>query len=145
MKVKEFFTPEQIAHINAAVIKAEQGNTGEIRLHVEGDCEGDAVKRAMTWFHKLHMQKTKYRNGVLFYLAVNHKKFAVVGDKAIHEKVSDEFWHKVKDHVIEKFKQGDYAGGLTEGIEMTGEMLRKYFPGQGENINQLPDEISYGH
>lgn len=144
MNVKEFFTHEQMELINAAIIKAEKGNTGEIRLHVEGDCEGDAVKRAVVVFHRLHMQKTKYRNGVLFYLAINQKKLAVVGDKGIHEKVSEEFWHKVKDHIISRFKENKYAEGLCEGIEMTGEMLRKYFPGKGEN-NQLPDEISFGN
>lgn len=131
--------------VNASIVNAEKGNTGEIRLHVEGDCEGDAVKRAVQVFHRLHMQKTKYRNGVLFYLAINHKKLAVVGDKGIHEKVSEEFWHKVKDHIIGRFKENKYTEGLCEGIEMTGEMLRKYFPGKGENVNQLPDEISFGN
>ena len=141
--VKNFFSEEQIKLINACIIKAELGNTGEIRLHVEANCEDDPVKRATVLFHRLHMHKTKYRNAVLFYLAVNHKKLAVVGDKAIHEKVSDEFWHKVKDHVISRFKEAKYAEGLCEGIEMTGEMFSKYF--KGDTKNQLPDEISFGN
>jgi uncharacterized membrane protein len=145
MNVKDFFTPEQMGHVKASIEKAEQHNTGEIRLHVEGDCEGDPVERAVKVFHRLHMDKTKYRNAVLFYLAINHKKLAVVGDEGIHKNVSEEFWHKVKDHIISKFKESKYADGLSEGIEMTGDMLRKYFPRKdGENVNQLPDDISFG-
>jgi uncharacterized membrane protein len=145
MNVKEFFTPEQMEHVKASIHKAEKDNTGEIRLHVEGDCEGDVIERAVKVFHRLHMHKTNHRNAVLFYLAVNHKKLAVVGDEGIHKKVSEEFWHTVKDHIIAKFKQNNYAEGLCEGIEMTGEMLRRYFPNKGEaNTNQLPDDISFG-
>jgi uncharacterized membrane protein len=145
MDVRDFFSEEDKRKIKEAIDKAEQHNTGEIRLHVESDCKDDAVKRAVEMFHRLHMQKTKHRNAVLFYLAVNHKKLAVVGDEAIHKKVSDAFWHQVKDHMIAKFKQNQYTDGLCEGIAMAGDMLRKYFPHKGENINQLPDDISFGN
>jgi len=144
MNAKEFFTIEQIELIKHAITKAEEHNTGEIRLHVEGDCDGDVIERAVKVFHRLHMHKTDHRNAVLFYLAVNHKKLAVVGDEGIHKKVSDEFWHKVKEHIIEKFKQGNYTEGLCEGIAMAGDMLKKYFPNKGANHNQLPDDISFG-
>src|SRR5580692_10851459 len=100
MDIKDFFNDEQKQLIKSAIEKAESGTSGEIRLHVEGDCEGDALHRAIHVFHKLHMQKTKYRNAVLFYLAVNHKKFAIVGDEGIHKSVPENFWVTVKDHVI---------------------------------------------
>ncbi len=79
MDVKEFFTEEQKALIKSAIEKAEHKTSGEIRLHLENDCKGDAVERAVVLFHRLRMEKTKQRNAVLFYLAVNHKKLAVVG------------------------------------------------------------------
>jgi len=144
MNTQDFFSIEQIELIKAAITKAEEHNTGEIRLHVEGDCEGDAVERAVKVFHRLHMHKTTHRNAVLFYLAINHKKLAVVGDEGIHKKVADEFWHNVKEHIIQKFKQEKYTEGLCEGIEMAGDMLKKYFHNNGGNTNQLPDEISFG-
>lgn len=145
MNVKDFFNEEQKQQIKTAIDKAEQHNTGEIRLHVEGDCDGDTVERAIQVFHRLHMQKTKHHNAVLIYLAVNHKKLAVVGDKAIHEKVSDQFWQDVKDHIISKFKQGQFTEGICEGVAKAGDMLKKYFPNKGENTNQLPDDISFGN
>lgn len=144
MGVQDFFTREQMELVKASIAKAEEHNTGEIRLHVEGNCDGDAVERAVKVFHRLHMDKTKHRNAVLFYLAINHKKLAVVGDEGLHKKVSEEFWNTVKDHILTKFKQNNYVEGLNEGITMAGDMLKKYFPNKGENLNQLSDDISFG-
>jgi uncharacterized membrane protein len=144
MDVADFFSDEQKHLVKAAIERLEQKTSGEIRLHVEGDCEGDAYERALHVFHKLHMQKTKHRNAVLFYLAVNHKKFAIVGDEGIHKSVPENFWATVKDHVISQFKQGKFTEGICEGIDMTGEMLKTHFPHNMTDKNQLSDEISYG-
>ncbi len=144
MNIADFFSDEQKHRVKASIEKLEQKTTGEIRLHVEGDCEGDAYQCALNAFHRLHMNKTKHRNAVLFYLAVNHKKFAIVGDEGIHKKVPDNFWHTVKDHVISNFKDGKFTEGICEGVDMTGEMLKQHFPKSGNDKNQLSDEISYG-
>ncbi|HXB11995.1 MAG TPA: TPM domain-containing protein [Bacteroidia bacterium] len=145
MDVKDFFTEEQKALIKSAIEKAEHKTSGEIRLHLENDCKGDAVERAVVLFHRLRMEKTKQRNAVLFYLAVNHKKLAVVGDEGIHQKVSDAFWTKVKDHMIARFKTGQYTEGLCEGIDMAGVEMKKHFPHDKDTINELPDDISFGN
>lgn len=144
MNVVDFFSDEQKQQIRAAVERLELKTTGEIRLHMEGNCKGDAYERALQVFHRLHMHKTKHRNAVLFYLAVNHKKFAIVGDEGIHKSVPENFWTTVKDHVIEQFKQGKFTEGICEGIDMTGEILQKHFPKNANDKNQLSDEISYG-
>jgi uncharacterized membrane protein len=144
MNVADFFNDEQKHQVKAAIERLEHKTSGEIRLHVEGDCKGDAYERALHVFHKLHMHKTKHRNAVLFYLAINHNKFAIVGDEGIHKSVPENFWVTVKDHVIAQFKQGNFTGGICEGIDMTGEMLHKHFPKHANEKNQLSDEISYG-
>ncbi len=144
MNITDFFSDEQKQQIRAAIERMEHKTSGEIRLHVEGDCTGDPYERALHVFHRLHMHKTTHRNAVLFYLAVNHKKFAIVGDEGIHKNVPENFWMTVKDHVIAQFKQGKFTEGICEGIDMTGEMLKTYFPQNGNDKNQLSDEISYG-
>jgi uncharacterized membrane protein len=144
MYVADFFSDEQKQQIRAAIERMEHKTSGEIRLHVEGDCKGDPYERAVHVFHRLHMHKTKHRNAVLFYLAVNHKKFAIVGDEGIHKSVPENFWVTVKDHVIAQFKEEKFADGICEGIDMTGDMLKTYFPHKESDKNQLSDEISYG-
>lgn len=145
MNVHQFFTDEQKLQIVKAINEAEKNTSGEIRLHVEKDCEGDPFERAVHVFHQLHMQKTKQHNAVLFYLALGHKKLAIVGDEGIYKKVPGNFWEQVKEHMIKRFKEGNYSLGVCEGIEMAGKELEKHFPKGTSDKNQLPDEISFGH
>jgi uncharacterized membrane protein len=90
------------------------------------------------------MHETELRNGVLFYVSIDPHGFAILGDAGINAKVSTNFWDETKDHVIQNFKQDDFGKGLAEGIIMAGEQLKKYFPYQSDDVNELADDISFG-
>ena len=77
---KNFFTAYQKEEIKQAIGEAESNTSGEIRVHIESKCNEDVLDRAAFLFEKLEMHKTEQRNGVLFYLAVNSRKFAILGD-----------------------------------------------------------------
>jgi uncharacterized membrane protein len=143
MKASSFFTREQQAVILAAVKEAEKNTSGEIRVHIETKCSGDVLDRAAWIFGKLGMHKTEERNGVLFYLAVEDKKFAVIGDGGINAKVPEGFWDKIKDHLRKEFSAGKFTEGLADGIIMAGEQLKSHFPYQKDDVNELSDEISF--
>jgi uncharacterized membrane protein len=102
------------------------------------------MDRAAWWFAKLEMQKTKQRNGVLFYLAVKDKKFAILGDAGINAVTPEDFWENIKGKMLEHFKQGAFAEGLSQGILLAGEALQSHFPHQKSDVNELSDEISFG-
>ncbi len=144
MRPENFLTVDQQKTVVDAVRLAEKGTSGEIRVHIDGECEGDPVKRAEDVFGKLGMQKTKLRNGVLIYLACNSKVFAIIGDKGINEAVPEHFWEDVISAMEAEFRQGRFAEGLSKAIIMAGEKLRTYFPYQTDDINEQPDEISFG-
>lgn len=95
-------------------------------------------------FEKLKMHKTKLRNGVLFYLALENRKFAILGDAGINKVVPDNFWEDVKETVLEHFREGNYTDGLVKGILMAGEKLKEHFPYQQDDINELSNDISFG-
>lgn len=143
MKASSFFTKEQQAQILAAVKEAEKATSGEVRVHIETSCRGDVLDRAAWIFSKLGMQKTKERNGVLFYLAVGDKKFAVIGDGGINAKVPLNFWDNVKDILQKNFREGKFTEGLSEGIILAGNQLKEHFPHQKDDVNELSDEISF--
>lgn len=90
------------------------------------------------------MHETKDRNGVLIYLSVNDRKFAIIGDAGINKVVPEGFWNDIKELMTGHFKKGEFAIGLITGIEKAGEQLRQYFPFQDNDVNELSDEISYG-
>jgi len=144
MPVQNFFTAEEKKQITDAVKEAELNTSGEIRVHVEGKCPEDVLDQAAYWFEKLEMHKTDLRNGVLFYLAVDDRKFAILGDAGINAKVPDNFWEEIKTNMLSKFKEGQFAIGLSTGILMAGQQLKAQFPHQKDDINELSDEISFG-
>src|SRR5699024_9151640 len=107
-------------------------------------CKDELHTRAQEVFYKLNMQQTKRRNGVLIYLAVNDRKFYILGDKGIHEKVPEDFWESTKDVMQSHFKKGQFKEGLIEGILLAGRQLKKHFPHTEDDTNELSDEISRG-
>lgn len=144
MRASHFFNEDQKLLITNAVKEAELNTSGEIRVHIELDCKEDVLDRAAFWFDKLEMQKTELRNGVLFYLSINDKKFAILGDAGINAKTPDNFWEEIKETVISHFKQGEFDLGLSMGIKMAGNALKEHFPYQTDDVNELSDEISFG-
>lgn len=144
MGVQSYFTEEDRLKIKNAIRVAETNTSGEIRLHVEKYCKDDMLDQAAYVFEKLEMHKTKLRNGVLFYLAVEDRKFAVLGDVGINQKVPEDFWKEISNNVIKRLKNGEIADGISEGIVKAGEQLKEHFPYQSDDINELSDEISFG-
>ena len=143
MKASSFFTKEQQNVILESVKEAELETSGEIRVHIETSFAGDVLDRAAWVFRKLGMHKTAERNGVLFYLAVSNKKFAIIGDAGINAKVPAGFWDDVSLLLQENFRQGKFTEGLSKGIVLAGKHLKTHFPHRKDDVNELPDEISF--
>lgn len=141
----EIFTPPEQDKIVQAIGLAENRTSGEIRLVVERKINNKSpIDRATYFFEKLEMDKTILRNGILIYIAVDDHEFAIIGDSGIHQKVSDNFWEVVKEHMLEHFKTGNVAEGLIAGIQEAGEQLEHYFPKNKDDINELPNDIHFG-
>lgn len=143
MKASTFFSKEQQAQILAAVKEAEMETSGEIKVHIESSLNGGVLDRAAWLFKKLGMHKTAERNGVLFYLAVNDRKFAILGDAGINAKVPAGFWDDISELLKKNFKEGKFTEGLSEGILLAGKHLKMHFPHKLDDVNELPDEISF--
>ncbi len=140
---KNFFTEAQSEQIVASIKEAELNTSGEIRVHLEDHAKPDALTRAKKVFEELGMTQTEQRNGVLIYLAVKDHKFAIIGDKGINDVVPAHFWEDVCDIMQTNFKTGQFLDGLCDGILKAGEQLKKYFPYQKHDENELDDDISY--
>lgn len=151
-KVENFLTSEEESAIVEAIRIAEKNTSGEIRVHLEANSISseepkerlDAFDRAAQVFDMLHMDNTKESNGVLLYVAVEDRTLVIMGDKGINDVVGQNFWEGTKDVIINHFKNGDMKQGLVEGILKAGEKLKKHFPYQKDDKNELPDDISVG-
>ena len=142
--ITDYFTPEEIKNLESTISDAEKLTSGELRVHIQKKCAKDVIKAATLTFKKMGMTKTKAKNGVLIFVAVDDKKFAIIGDSGIDEKVPNDFWISVKEKMQVLFVKGDFFDALKTGIRLSGEKLAHYFPIEPDDINELPETISFG-
>ncbi len=138
---KRFFSEEEKKLIVRAVCQAEHKTSGEIRVYLERKSKGHVMEQAKKVFEKLGMTRTKHRNGVLIYFSLRGRNFAILGDRGLHEKVGDDFWKDVAFGMQNSFSKDDFVGGLEAVIREIGERLKKHFPRELRDIDELPDEI----
>lgn len=143
-KVEDFLSVEQEQKIIDAIRDAEKNTSGEIRVHIERYSQKETIERATEVFYYLKMDETKNRNGVLFYVGVDDKNFAIIGDKNINDKVDSNFWESTKNEVLQEFKKSNFTSGLVKGITEAGNQLKILFPFEQGDENELPDIISRG-
>jgi uncharacterized membrane protein len=141
---RSFFTDEQQDEIKQAILNAELDTSGEIRVHIENTCQGEVLDRAAKVFNLLRMHQTELRNGVLIYLAIKNRKFAIIGDSGINAVVDKDYWEIIKSGMLEAFRDGQFTEGLTTAILEVGKKLKAFFPHNAGDVNELPDEISFG-
>ncbi|HYV43730.1 MAG TPA: TPM domain-containing protein [Myxococcaceae bacterium] len=140
-----FLTSAEDGQVVQAIEAFEKRTSGELRVHLQNKVEGeDLMAVAKRTFDKLGLTATRERNGVLFFVAVKERRFAVLGDQGIDQKVPAGFWDNVVAAVGERFKQAKFGEGLVEGIKMAGEQLAAHFPPRADDVNELPNQISRG-
>lgn len=128
--------------------KAEKKTTAEIHIHlVKRGTRKGALADCARIFHKLKLDRTSERNGVMLLVEVKDHKFACYGDAGVQKKLgvgADDFWKKIAATLEVHFRKGDFYIGLHGAVETVAEMLARYFPAgpKDENPNILPDEIS---
>ncbi len=133
------------AQVEDAIRAAERRTSGEIRVSVSRFFWGDVRRLAERAFVRLGMSATRKRNGVLFFVVPSRRRFVVLGDAGIHEKVGQPFWDAVAAAVSAHFRGGDFTQGLVRGIETVGEQLATYFPfDPATDVNELSDAIDFG-
>jgi uncharacterized membrane protein len=142
MRTKEFLTRLEHNRIVHAIREAESKTSGEVRVFIQrGKLNADPLIVAQKKFQRLHMHKTRERNAVLIFVAPRAHKFAVVGDKAIHERCGDEFWQRIVEGMRAHFQNEKFSHALVEAIKEIGKLLAAHFPKTPANANELPDEI----
>ena len=138
------FSKDDEQKIINAIAEAESGTSGEIRVHIDKYCKTDPLLKARNLFANFKMNETELRNGVIIYISLNDKKLAIFGDKGINEKVEEGFWDSTLQCMKSHFESGDFVNGIIAGLKESGNKLKLHFPKSNNDINELPDEISFG-
>lgn len=136
-----FLTPAEKSRVEAAIAAAERVTSGEIRVLISRRVKGDPLAAARKVFHRLGMQRTRERNGVLILLASASRRFVILGDEGIHRAMGQGWWDGIRDGMAARFGGGDFAGGLVHGVEEAGRALAARFPWRPDDTNELPNEV----
>lgn len=130
-----------VDRLQKAIADAEARTSGELRISVSPFFWGNLQSAAERAFVRLGMSRTIHRNGVLFFVVPSRRKFVVLGDAGIHERVGDELWTTVADVMSPYFKRREYTDGLIAGIEQVAEALATHFPRETGDVNELSDVV----
>ncbi len=144
MKPSELFRPDEERAIVEAIRLAETSTSAEIRVHIENRCPGEVLDRAVAVFDRLEMRRTERRNGVLIYVALKDRRSAIIGDEQVNRLVSGAFWQERVAEMNGRFSQGSFSEGIVGAIDALRKALEVHFPHQPDDVNELPDDISFG-
>lgn len=142
MTHKEFIAGLDQQRIVNAIGDAERRTSGEIRIHVQPKVLGaDLRDLAERTFERLGMTKTALRNGVLLFVASEDRKFVILGDKGIDDKVPAGFWDDIAAKLTIRFKNDEFTDGIVDAVSAIGEHLAAYFPRSADDVDELSNEL----
>lgn len=132
-----------LGRIEDAIRAAEKLTSGEIRVALSRwYFWGDVRRAAERLFPRLHMDRTRHRNGVLIFVAPWRRRFAVLGDVGIHQKVAATFWDEIAAILSSGLRAGDRTLALERAIAAIGEELGQHFPyDAATDAPELPDQV----
>jgi uncharacterized membrane protein len=142
--VRRHLSVDDLDAIARAVASAEQLTSGQVRVHLEERCVGDPLAQAGAAFQRIGMHRTRLRNSVLLYLALDDHRFAVLGDSAIHERVGAGFWDSVRDALRGELHAGRMRDGIVAAVLEIGRVLGQHFPNRPDDVDELSDSVSVG-
>jgi uncharacterized membrane protein len=123
-------TREERATIARALATAEDGTTGRIAVRVIPDRTVDAFERAKREFARTGLHRHGHANAALILVAPNARRFAVIGDRALHERVGDAFWREIVDTSRPYFARDAVTEGIVHAIHRLGDALHAHFAGR---------------
>ncbi len=144
--IYEFFSDDDFLRISNKIKETEKNTSGEIRISIKEksswlDRKKDIRALAEREFYKLNMHSTRDNTGILLFLLLAQRKFYILADKGINEKVDQSVWNNIRDEMQSEFKEGHFTKGILSGIENVGNVLSKHFPIKSDDTNELSNRI----
>ncbi|PIS29013.1 MAG: hypothetical protein COT43_05000 [Candidatus Marinimicrobia bacterium CG08_land_8_20_14_0_20_45_22] len=142
-----YFSKADLKAIAKACSEAEKNTSGEIRVSVFSKTpsrlkDKSVMEIALDEFYRLGMDKTRDRTGILLLILLDERKFQILGDAGIHEKVGQSIWDDTAKSLSLDFKNHNYRTGVVNVVMKMGAILSEHFPRKSDDVNELTDEVS---
>jgi|SRR3989344_937359 len=142
------FSRADLERIKATVREAESRTSGEIRVKVvercDEDLKGNLVQQALRDFEREGLHNTRDKTGVLVLVVLGEKRFRIIGDSGIHEKLPQSYWNDLARKLSILFVAGDFTGGICRVVSDIGKELASFFPHRADDKNELSDDVIIG-
>lgn len=137
----DFLTTGEEQQVVEAIREAESRTSGEIRVVITARRALWPERYAWKLFDRLGMRQTKHRNGALIVVFDRRKRFVVLGDAGINEKVDPAFWSRITDTMSQRLRDGQRVEALTATVNALGDVLSTHWPPEAVNPDELPNRI----
>jgi len=101
----------------------------------------EVLRSAREAFYAFHVRSTAAGTGIVIYISLFERMVAVIGDRAISEKLDQSQWHEMKDLVIAGLRKGNPTEGICSAVKRCGELLSEHFPIAPDDVNELSNEL----
>ncbi len=92
-------------------------------------------------FRKFGLYRTSKRRAILFFVSIDEKYAEIITDIGIDAKISTETWQAVIDAFRQTLETKNVAQGYLEAIEACGKILKREFPAEDGDVDELPNEL----
>lgn len=143
-----YFSDDDFLRITNKIKETEKITSGEIRVSIKEERpfkkrKIETEELAKEEFYKLGMDKTVDKTGILIFILLKEKKFHILADAGINEKVNQSAWDKIRDEMTAYFQEGKFTRGITETIEKAGKILGGHFPIKAGDTNELTNKVAF--
>jgi len=143
-----FLSKAEINSIKQQISEIEKSTSGEIVVSIKQkrnflEKNKSVFELARKEFAKFKVANTEKSTGVLIFILVKDKQFYIMPDNKILKAVEENFWYKLAEQMLEKFRSNNFIEGLSECIEKIGDVLKVHFPVTPNDKNELPDDIRF--
>ena len=123
------FTPDQKTQLENKLTQFEQQTTSEVSVVTIKSLQGDTIENfAVKLFQDWGIGKKDKDNGVLLLVAIEDREVKIEVGYGLEGDLTDaqSYWI-IQNEIIPKFKNNDYPGGISDGVEKIMGILSKTF------------------
>ncbi|MEL6546262.1 MAG: hypothetical protein AAFQ82_16660 [Myxococcota bacterium] len=115
-----------------------------VRLLVpSGELDERSRARAFELFSDLGVHRTTDGSGILLAISELEHRVVILADYGIHARVGEHEWQQHVDAIVRGIAEGRATDSIIAEIKTLGTLLTQEFPAEGENRNQLGNEVEH--
>lgn len=144
--IHSYLSKKDLQCISETIVEVEKKTRAEIRVCIRQhrhlrEKKLDLSELAMKEFHRLGIEKTQERTGVLIFFLLSERKFYILADEGIHKSVENGTWDRIANGMSKNLREKKLSEGICDGIKSIGAILSDKFPSPRDTKDELSNEV----